>query len=182
MNVELVGKNGFKVTDEIKDYAQSKLLRVDNFFTKGVVEKARVVLKVYPGHHKVEITIPTKNLLLRAEVNDKDIYAAIDKAVDKLLAQVHRHKDKVKQKLEKEGIKQVFSTDVDIQDLEKEVIVSQLVRNKRIKLVPMSSEEALTQMEMLGHSFFVFINNKTNAVSVIYRREDGDYSIIETNN
>lgn len=184
MKVELIGKNGFVATEAIKQYAEVRLQKIDQFIGENIISEARVVCKVYSDHHKVEVTIPTKNLILRAEVNDDDMYAAIDKAVDKLLTQIRRNKDKVKNKFEKEGIKGSFtnSQQFDMESLEKEVIASQLVKNKSIDLKPMTVDEAMTQMELLGHSFFIFLNKADEKVSVIYLREDGDYAIIETNN
>ena len=181
MRVELVGKNGFVPTEAIKNYASTKLQKVASYFGDGVVVEARVVCKVYNDHHKVEVTIPAKNLILRAEVNDLDMYAAIDKVVDKLMVQVRKHKDRVKNKLEKEGIKEVFSSEfLDLESLEKQVLSSQLVKNKKIELQPMDLEDALAQMELLGHNFFVFLDKNSNQVCVIYVREDGDYAVIET--
>lgn len=181
MKVEVLGKNGFVVTKSIEGYATEKLQKIEQFFANDIIEEARVVCKSYSDHKKVEITIPTKNLILRSEVNDEDMYAAIDKSVDKLLQQVRKYKNKVNNKFEKEGIKEVFNTDVDIESLEKEVLAKQLVKNKKVELKPMDIEEALTQMELLGHDFFIFINKETNRVCVSYIREDGDYAIIETN-
>ena len=181
MKVEVVGKNGFRLTEAIEGYVVNKLQKIEQFFANGVIENARVVCKVYNDHHKVEITIPTKNLILRSEVCDDDMYAAIDKSIDKLISQVRRHKDKVKGKLEKEGIKQVFKNDVDLDLLEKEVMASQLVKNKKIDLRPMTVEEAIDQMELLGHSFFIFLNSSTQKVCVTYLRDDGNYAVIETN-
>jgi putative sigma-54 modulation protein len=108
------------------------------------------------------------------------MYAAIDKANDKLVAQIRRHKDKLKNNLEKEGIKQAYSTEFDAESLEKEVLASQLVKNKKVELKPMTSEEAIAAMELLGHSFYVYLDVKTEKTSVVYLREDGDYAVIET--
>ncbi len=181
MKVEVVGKNGFATTQAIDEYAFKKIQKVEQFFGPGVITEARVVCKVYSDYQKVEITIPTKNLLLRAEVCDSDLYSAIDKAVDKLLTQIRKHRDKVKNKLEKEGTKEVFATqDLDLESLEKEVLANQLVRNKQVDLKPMGFDEAISQMELLGHDFFVFLDKNTMQVCVAYIREDGDYAIIQT--
>lgn len=181
MKVEVVGKNGFATTQAINEYAFKKIQKVEQFFGPDVIQEARIVCKVYNDHQKVEITIPAKSLILRAEVCDEDMYSAIDRAVDKLIAQVRKHRDKVKNKLEKEGAKEVFSNnDLDIDSLEKEVLASQLVRNKQVELKPMDVEEALEQMELLGHDFYIFLDKATNQVSVAYLREDGDYAVIAT--
>lgn len=182
MKVEIVGKNGFIPTKAIEEYAVAKLSKVEQFFGEDVIQEARIVCKVYSDHHKVEVTIPTKNLLLRAEVCDDDMYAAIDRVLDKLLSQVRKHKEKVKNKFEKEGIKEVFNNgDLDIDTLEKQVLASQLVKNKQVELIPMDAEEAISRMELLGHNFFVFLDKNSQKVSVVYLRDDGDYAVIETN-
>lgn len=181
MKVEVVGKNGFATTQAIDEYAFKKIQKVEQFFGPEEVQEARIVCKVYNDHHKVEVTIPTKNVILRAEVCEVDMYAAIDKAIDKLNAQVRKYRDRVKSKLEKEGTKEAFANpDLDLVSLEKEVLASQLVRNKQVELKPMSVDDALEQMELLGHDFFIFLNNESKRVCVVYVREDGDYAVIET--
>ena len=180
MKFEVIGKNGFQPTKAIKDYAEKRFNKVISFFGPDIITEVRVVCKVYKDHHKIEVTIPAKNTILRAEVSDSDMYAAIDKANDKLVAQIRRHKDKLKTNLEKEGIKQAYSTEFDAESLEKEVLASQLVKNKKVELKPMTSEEAISAMELLGHNFYVYLDVETKKTSVVYRREDGDYAVIET--
>lgn len=183
MRVEVVGKNGFNVGKRTEDYVEKKLQKIDQFFGSEVIDVARVVLKAYATYYAVEVTIPAKSLILRAEVKDPDLFGAVDKVVDKLLAQVRKRKDRVKNKLEKEGIKEVYrNNELDIEDIEKDIMAGQLVKNKEIDLVPMTTEEALDQMELLGHDFFVFLNKGNHKVCVAYLRDDGNYAIIETNN
>jgi putative sigma-54 modulation protein len=116
---------------------------------------------------------------MRAEVSDRDLYAAIDKAIDKLEAQLRKNKHKMNRSLqEKSGLKNAFTTDdFDIEELEKELISP--VKKKRISLEILSLEEALTQMELLGHDFFIF-KNEDNETSILYLRDDGKYGLIET--
>ncbi|MFA6692355.1 MAG: ribosome-associated translation inhibitor RaiA [Acholeplasmataceae bacterium] len=180
MKIEIVGKNGFVPTDAIKSYAEKRLNKVVSFFGPDVVTEVRVVCKVYKDHHKIEVTIPAKGTVLRAEVSDQDMYSAIDKANDKLIAQIRRHKDKLKNNLEKEGIKQAYSTEFDAESLEKDILAAQLVKNKKVDLKPMSSEEAIAAMELSGHDFYVYQDKETGRTNVVYRRDDGDYAIIET--
>jgi putative sigma-54 modulation protein len=182
MRIEVVGKNGFVVTDAIRSYCEKKLQKITHVLGDEFVTEMRVVCKVYKDHHKVEITIPTKVLILRAEVNNKDMYAAVDLSVDKLLSQVRKMKNKMNKKFEREGIKGYFKSEFDADDLNAEVVdASEIVKNKKIDLVPMSVDDALAQMELLNHRFFVFLNAETNKVNVCYIRDDGNYSIIETN-
>ena len=180
MKFEVVGKNGFAPTNAIKDYAEKKLNKVVSFFGPEVISEVRVVCKVYKDHHKIEVTIPAKGTVLRAEVSDIDMYAAIDRASDKLVAQIRRHKDKLKHNLEKEGIKQAYSNEFDAESLEKDILASQLVKNKKVELVPMTSHEAIAAMELSGHDFYVYLDKGTDRTNVVYRRDDGDYAIIET--
>ncbi len=180
MKFEVLGKNGFEPTDAIRDYAEKRFSKVVSFFGPEVISEVRVVCKVYKDHHKIEVTIPAKGTVLRAEVIDMDMYAAIDKANDKLVAQIRKYKDKLKHNLEREGIKQAYSNEFDAESLEKDILASQLVKNKQVELVPMTSHEAIAAMELSGHDFFVFLDKDTARTNVVYRRHDGDYAIIET--
>lgn len=180
MKFEILGKNGFVPSDAIRAYAEKRLAKVVSLFGPDVVHEVRIVCKVYKDHHKVEVTIPAKSTIIRAEVADVDMYAAIDKANDKLIAQIRRYKDKLKNNLEKEGIKQAYSREFDAESLEKEVLATQLVKNKKVELKPMSTDEAIAAMELLGHSFYVYLDKETNKTNVVYLRKDGDYAVIET--
>ena len=180
MKFEVVGKNGFTPSDAIKAYAEKRFNKVVSFFGPEVVSEGRVLCKVYKDHHKVEVTIPAKGTVLRAEVIDADMYAAIDKANDKLVAQIRKHKDKLKNNLEKEGIKQAYSQEFDAESLEKDILASQLVKSKKVDLKPMTSDEAIAAMELLGHDFYIYLDKATHRTNVVYLRDDGDYAIIET--
>lgn len=182
MKIEVLGKNGFVPSQTNKDYAQEKLAKIEHYFQDQAELEARVVCKVYSEYHKVEVTIPTKNIVLRAEAQDQDVYSALDKALDKLVAQIVKYKTRTKSKENKEGIKEIFSNDAfDAKALEKEIIASQLVRSKKVELSPMTVDEAIEHMELTGHDFFIFQNkDKNNEVCVVYTRDDGDYAVIET--
>lgn len=173
MKVEIVGKNGFVPSESNKDYAAKKLAKLESFMNDLENVTARVVCKVYKAYHKVEVTIPTKNIILRAEVQEMDIYAAIDGAIDKLVKQVRRYNDRMKDKLGKKGIR---SLDVNLTPERDE----RIVRDKNVDLEPMTSEEAIDQMELLGHDFFIYLDKETRKTNVVYLREDGDYAVIET--
>ena len=171
MKVEVVGKNGFTPSEANKEYAIKKLGKLKDMLPDYEDVTARVVCKVYKAYHKVEVTIPSKNIILRAEVMEADLYAAIDGAIDKLMKQVRRYNDKVKDKLGKPGIKTVAVEDTSSQ---------KIAREKHLDLEPMTAEEALDQMELLGHDFFVYLDKETRKTNVIYLRADGDYAILET--
>jgi len=169
MKVEVVGKNGFNPSDPIKKYATDKLSKLDKMLYDSENVSARVVCKVYKAFHKVEVTIPSKNIILRAEVSEADVYAAIDGAIDKLMKQVRRHNDKVKDKLGKQSIR-----------MQADEEPKKITREKHLDLEPMTKDEAIDQMEALGHDFFVYLDKETRKTNVIYVRADGDYAVIET--
>jgi putative sigma-54 modulation protein len=177
MNLDIRGKGGFVITDAIHNYLDKKLAKIDKVFQQEL--DAYVVCKVYRDGTKVEITIPIKFITMRAEVQDKDLYAAIDRAVDKLEAQIRKNKHKMNRSLqERVGLKNAFHSEyLDIQGLEKELVSP--VKKKSIKLEILSLDEAITQMELLDHDFFIF-RNDDNLISVLYIREDGKYGLIET--
>ena len=179
MKIEVIGKNGFTPSAANREYAEKKLKKLNDFFGEESNLWALVVSKVYKQMHKVEITIPAKNLIMRAECCEQDLYAAIDKSVDKLLQQVRKYKTRVKSKLDKEGIKHQINPEFDAEALEHEITGENIVKNKKIELEPMTLEEAITQMELLGHDFFVFVNAETDEVNVVYKRKGNTYGIIE---
>ena len=172
MKVEIVGKNGSTPSEANKEYVQKKLAKLDGLVNDSENLTARVVCKVYKQFHKVEVTIPAKNIILRAEVQQNDIYAAIDGAIDKLVNQVKRYNDKVKDKLGRKGIRS--------ETMSEEVEPQRVVRGKNVDLEPMTREEAIDQMELLGHDFFIYLDKETRKTNVIYVRNDGDYAVIET--
>ena len=170
MKIEVTGKNGFVPSEANKEYTLKKLTKLEKLLPDYDTVNARVVCKVYKEFNKVEVTIPSKNKILRAEVTAKDVYAAVDGAIDKLVKQLRRYNDRVKDKLGKEGIR---SQEVQHED-------ERVVRTKNLDLEPMTAEEAIDQMELLGHDFFVYLDKQTRKTNVIYLRADGGYAIIET--
>ena len=174
MKVEIVGKNGFAPSEANKDYIEKKLAKLDGLVADSENLTARVVCKVYKQYHKVEVTIPAKNIILRAEVEQQDVYAAVDGAIDKLVNQVKRYNDRVKDKMGRKGIR----TEAMVEEVPAEP--QKVVRGKSVDLEPMSREEAIDQMELLGHDFFIYLDKETRKTNVIYVRNDGDYAVIET--
>ncbi|MCK9537291.1 MAG: ribosome-associated translation inhibitor RaiA [Bacilli bacterium] len=183
MKVIVRGKNKFKPSEAIKQYVTDKLQKVEQYFTKNQELEANVLCKVYDTHQTVEITIPTKHIILRAEAKNQTIYGAIDLAIDKLESQIRKHKSKIYKSLKRrEGVAHYYSdkNDFDLDKMKTEIIATNLVKEKRIDLKPMTVDDAILQMEMLGHDFFIFLNSENNKVSVVYLREDQNYGIIET--
>jgi len=180
MKIEIIGKNGFKPTPAIRAYAEKKLDKIFSIFKDETVDKIRVVTKVYSNYHKVEVTIYAKNKIIRAEESETDMYAAIDKVIDKLVSQIRRYKDKLKYHFEAQGVKNGFSDNFNAEALEKEIFANDLVKNKKIKLEALTPKEAIVEMELAGHDFYVFLDKNTNKTSIVYKRIDKDYAIIET--
>ena len=169
-----------EVTESIRDYVIKRISKLEKFFEDNVEANAHVNLKVYPNKtFKVEVTIPLPYLTLRAEETSSDMYGSIDLVTDKLERQIRKYKTKVNRKSREKGYKNMYF----VPDVEDEPVSDDLkiVRTKQISLKPMDPEEAVLQMDMLGHDFFVFEDAETNGTSVVYRRKDGRYGLIEIN-
>lgn len=182
MKVNVRGKNKYTPTSAVVDYAEKKLQRLNHYFKNSDSLEANVLCKVYDDSQVVEVTIPTKNILLRAEVKAGDLFAAIDLVYDKLEAQIRKHKDKIYSSMKRrEGVSQYYASEAefDPEQLNAEVMENNLVRAKTVDLVPMTPDDAITQMEMLGHDFYIFINSENGKTSIVYLREDQNYGIIE---
>ncbi len=182
MRIEIVGKNGYVPNKAVENYVEKRLKKPLSIFNPNWVISARVVLKQYKDRSKVEVTIPCKGITLRSEVSDPDMLRAIDRSSDKLVTQIRKHRDKLTNHLAKKGIKDIYSKEFlqDTEEISKEVLAEKMVKSKSFNLTPMDLEEALVEMEMTGHDFYVFLNKKTNKVNVCYIREDGNYAVIET--
>lgn len=161
-----------EVTDAIRDYAISKIDKMEKYFENPDEVSVKVVFSIRGREQKVEITINSINFDLRSEVSHSDMYAAIDLAVYKLEQQMRKFKSKL---MSKERVEIVYDDIIDDDDLE------EVVKRKKVYLKPMDEEEAIMQMELLGHTFFVFKDIKTEKVNVLYKRLDGAYGVIETN-
>ena len=162
-------------TDAIKEYIENKLARLDKYFQDSDEIEANVLTKVNGKKQTIEVTIPTKHFTLRNEETNEDLYAAIDKIVDKLERQIRKNKEKINKKVNKTLIND-FEYDL-VDELSEDEIV---VIRKYVEFIPIDEEEAIIQMEMLGHSFFVYKDVNTNEVCVLYKRKNGNYGIIET--
>ncbi|PJK18076.1 ribosomal subunit interface protein [Chryseomicrobium excrementi] len=183
LNFNIRGEN-IEVTPAIREYVETKIEKIDRYFNEELNSTANVNLKVYNDKQtKVEVTIPMKNLTLRAEERHTDMYAAIDLIVDKLERQIRKHKTKVNRKFrEREGVGTYFAT-TEAAATEPEVSEEEyaIVRTKTFDLKPMDQEEAILQMDMLGHNFFIFTDAESNGTNIVYKRKDGKYGLIETN-
>ena len=172
MLVTVNGKN-VEVTDALREYADKKVSKIAKFFEKSP-RGAQVTLSTERGKHIVDITIQVDGLLLRGEERTNDMYASIDGAIDKIESQVHKYKTKINRKFREDN--RVVVTSAVPQE---EVGEIQIKRTKRVAIKPMSVEEAIMQMDLLAHDFYVFTNGETDQVNVVYRRKDGHYGLIE---
>ncbi|OJG85990.1 ribosomal subunit interface protein [Enterococcus saccharolyticus] len=176
------GEN-IEVTEAIRDYVEKKVGKLERYFSDAPDATAHVNLKVYTDKKaKVEVTIPLPYLVLRAEETSPDLYASIDLVVDKLERQIRKFKTKINRKSRETALPDVQAAIFSATEEAEEDNGSELdiVRTKRLSLKPMDSEEAVLQMNMLGHNFFIFEDAETNGTSIVYRRKDGKYGLIET--
>lgn len=176
------GEN-IEVTDAIRDYVEKRLSKLEKYFDNNVEAIAHINLKVYQNKTaKVEVTIPLPYLTLRAEETSPDLYASVDLVTDKLERQIRKYKTKVNRKSREKGYKNLdFAPNATPDDDKPEGSDFQVVRTKRVSLKPMDNEEAILQMDMLGHDFFIYQDAETNGTSIVYRRNDGRYGLIEAN-
>lgn len=171
MRVEFLCKN-YTASDKLKDIIERKVDRLDKFFDEDA--KAKVVLKKTKDIETLEITVAVGSGIVRAEVSNGNMYENIDLALPKLEKQIIRHHDKIKSKKSKiKDVDPVFAAETE-KEPEKKV-----VRSKSYTLVPMTVEDAIEEMELIGHDFYVFLNKATGNINVLYARNDGDYGLIE---
>ncbi len=167
-----------EVTKAIQEYANEKIGRINKYIGDSESVRATVVVNVKGHNHKVEVTIPLRNVILRAEETRDDLYAAIDVVVDKLERQIRKNKTKIQSKKMKEKLSKDFMFEA-IEKIEEEN-KDKIVKRKTVEVKPMSEEEAILQMELLEHQFYIFKDSETNNIAVVYKRKEGDYGIIES--
>ncbi|MGI6706562.1 MAG: ribosome hibernation-promoting factor, HPF/YfiA family [Clostridia bacterium] len=176
MRIMVSGKN-LEITDALREQVMKKVGKLERYFKPDT--EAQVTMSVERNRHIVEVTIPFDGIVLRGEEITDDMYASIDKVLDKLEKQINKHRTKLERKLREGAFKYdqpVFSKSFEeVQDSPR----PKLVRTKRFAVKPMDLEEAILQMELLGHSFYVFTNSESDEVNVLYKRRDGNYGLIE---
>ncbi|MDA3130961.1 ribosome hibernation-promoting factor, HPF/YfiA family [Aliibacillus thermotolerans] len=192
MDYNIRGEN-LEVTPALRNYVEKKVGKLERYFETTPVADVHVKMQVQNTEHIIEVTIPMPQLLLRAEESHADMYAAIDLVVEKLERQIRKYKTKVNRKFRQQGDSVRFMFRDDIEELnqelngepsnedfpESEIDEIEIVRKKRFNLKPMDAEEAILQMDLLGHNFFVFSNAVSGDTNVVYRRKDGRYGLIE---
>ena len=175
MKIKIFGKN-IEVTEGIKSAVEDKLSKLEKYFVQET--RVDVTLSVNKNEQKVEVTIPVKGNIIRAEEVSDDMYASIDMVEETIERQLVKYKNKLvdRKKVSKEDFTPAF-IESDYDEEEEEAI--KIVRSKRFGIKPMDPEEACIQMELLGHNFFVFLNADTDEVNVVYKRKGNTYGLIE---
>ncbi|MEE8163547.1 MAG: ribosome-associated translation inhibitor RaiA [Anaerolineae bacterium] len=174
MRLIIQGKN-IEVTDRLREYVEKKVGKLDRYLP--TITEARMELSVEgtksaKDRQVAQLTVRSKGTLLRAEERTADMFASIDAIVDKMYRQIVRYKGK------RYGRGRGPGEVPPVEEFEEEP-PRRIVRTKRFQVAPMDEEEAIEQMELLGHDFFVFFNVNTDGINVIYRRKDGDYGLLE---
>ena len=164
-----------KITEAMHEYIEEKLKKLEKYLKNSENVRANVIVKVKNHNQTIEITIPLKSFILRSEETKDDFYAAVDKAVDKLERQIRKNKTKLMSKQDKNNY------EFDFPSIEEEKTEeNKIVKRKKIEVKPMNEEEAILQMELLGHEFYMYKDVDTDAFAVVYKRKDGNYGLIET--
>jgi len=170
MNIIIRGKH-IEVTDALKDYVTKRVGKLEKYSDE--FQDVQVTLLVERDRHRVEVTAPINGIILRGEEETADMYSSIDLVIEKLERQIEKYRTRINKRIRSKPIKEPETELVATPD-EHEV-----VRNKRFPAKPMSVDEAIMQMNLIGHSFFVFTNADSQHTSVVYRRKNGDYGLLE---
>lgn len=182
MNIQVRGDH-VEVTKALSDYIEKKIGRLERYFDSPPERDVSVTLSIERGIHRVEVALQIHGIIFRAEERSGDMYASIDLVTDKVEHQLHKHKEKLNKQFRAKGLRTriqastengAFRSWPDAESPER-----QLVRVKTFPMKPMDVEEAMLQLELLGHDFYMFANAVTDEVNVIYRRKDGQYGLIE---
>ena len=179
MRISITGKN-LEISDYLRELVEKKVSKLERYFPADT--EAQVTMAVEKSRHIVEVTIPYEGVIIRGEEVTGDMYASIDNVLDKLEKQIIRHRTKLEKNLRQGAFRYdepVFGGSYDEFDEEEG---AHIVRVKKFAFKPMTEEEAMLQLEMLSHSFYVFTNSDTGATNVLYKRKDGNYGLIEPEN
>ncbi|MFZ5826688.1 MAG: ribosome hibernation-promoting factor, HPF/YfiA family [Bacillota bacterium] len=173
MQTTVRGKN-IEITSALREYVEKKLGKVEKFVDHPM--NAQVNLYVERGRHIVEVTAGLNGMLLRGEEATGDMYASIDLVADKLEKQVQKYRARLRRR--KEGAAVAEAAVAETEDVSAE-LDGKVVKTKRFPVKPLTVDEAILQMDLVSHDFFVFVNSDTQKVNVVYRRRDGDYGLLE---
>lgn len=163
--------------NEITEYIKKRYSKLEKYIEDDC--DINILLKQSKMLNSVETTIQLPYLVLRSEDRSDNLYTSIDKSVGKIERQLRKYKTKINRKSRQKGYKGILDT-TDGESTEKQLDVPKIIRSKKFNLKPMSPEEAALQMELLNHDFFIFKDHKSNTDSIVYKRRDGNYGLIET--
>ena len=167
-----------KITDAMNDYIEEKLGKLEKYLENSDTVRANVIVKVKNHEQRVEITIPLKTINLRSEETQEDFYAAVDKTIDKLERQIRKNKTRIMSKQVKTAYDFTLPEIDNVNDDEESD--KKVLKRKKVEVKPMNEEEAILQMELLGHQFYMYKDSETDKPAVVYKRNDGNYGIIES--
>ena len=177
MKFNVIGRK-IRVTKKITEYLEKKLSKLDKFFKEE--PEARIVLGTVKDQEYIEAVIYAGGMIYRAEVTDVDILAAIDRIVDIMERQIRKNKTRLEKKIRRDVADDAKMLSGELYDGGEDKEEFKIIKKKRFQVKPMSPEEAVLQMNLLGHNFFVFKNQDTAEMNVVYKRKDGNYAIIES--
>ena len=177
MKINIIGRK-ITVTDKIREYAEKKHGKMDKFFKDE--PEARIVIGTIKDNEYVEASIYASGMIYRAEVIDVDVITAMDKIVDVIERQIRKNKTRLEKKIKREAVNDNILLSGEDYTEGEDVSEFKIVKKKRFAVKPMTAEEAVLQMNLLGHNFFVFKNAETEQMNVVYKRKDGNYAIIES--
>lgn len=173
MNYIISGRS-IVLTEALKDYAKAKIGKVERFFEPST--EVHITFSIQKDRKIVEVTIRYRGIVFRVEEENTDMYAALDKASDILERQIRKNRTRLAKKMYDNPLKYEGIFKDDSKDKEEEY---DIIKSKSFSLKPMDVDEALLQLNLVGHTFFVFVNAKSNKVNVVYRRKFGGYGILE---
>ena len=176
MKYVITGRN-MEVSEGLRQYVEKKFSKLDYYFTDDT--EIHVTLSKQRGDEKVEVTIPMRGTTVHAEETSQDMYLTIDLLQDIIERQLRRNRKKIIDRRQSaESVSTLFLENQADEEFEEEKEIK-IVRTKKFAMKPMDPEEACFQMEMSGHTFYVFLNSDTDEVNVVYKRKDGNYGLIE---
>lgn len=173
----IVSAKNMEMTNALKNVVEKKLSKLEKYFDPNI--EAQATLSVEKNRQTIEVTIPFNGIILRGEEVNDDMYASIDLVIDKIERQIRKQKTKLAKRTHTDSLRFQSITSFSEDGNDDEDKESKVVKTKRFAFKPMSTEEAVLQMEMLGHNFFVYENADSEEVNVVYRRKDGNYGLIE---
>lgn len=172
MNISIVGRK-CTLRDSFKERAEKKLAKIDRFFESEA--NAKITATVEKSYQSVEITVKHGGMIFRAQEKAENLNDALDKCVETLIRRIRKNKTKLEKKLRNGAFDDLAEAEADIAE-ESEF---EIIRTKAVAIKPQSVEEAVLQMNMLGHEFYLFTNSATDMISLVYKRKDGGYGLLE---